>query len=88
MDATLFSLSGGTSLWLVLLALASAFAGIYIFFIGFRMLRFKRMILNTPLSKIHSASIGLVEVSGTPVGPQDELARLGRLTKRRKPAAI
>jgi hypothetical protein len=27
------------------------------------------MILNTPLSHIHSASIGLVEVTGTPVGP-------------------
>ena len=33
------------------------------------MLRFKRMILNTPLSRIHSASVGLVEVMGTPVGP-------------------
>jgi E3 Ubiquitin ligase len=59
----------GNSFWLVLLAFACACAGIYIFYIGFRMLRFKRMILNTPLSKIHSASIGLVEVNGTPVGP-------------------
>ena len=67
--ATLVFASGG-SLWLVLLGLASAAAGIYIFFLGFRMLRFKRMILNTPFSKIHSASIGLVEVSGTPAGPQ------------------
>ena len=58
------------SFWLLLFAFAGAFGGIYIFFLGFRMLRFKRMILNTPFSKIHSASIGLVEVSGTPVGPQ------------------
>ena len=65
-----FSLFGGNSFWLVLFALAAAVAGIYMFFIGFRMLRFKRMILNTPLSRIHSASIGLVEVNGTPVGPQ------------------
>jgi hypothetical protein len=34
------------------------------------MLRYKRLILNTPLSKIHGASIGLVEVSGMPAGPQ------------------
>jgi len=68
--AIFLNLAAGDSFWLVLLALAGALAGLYIFFIGFRMLRFKRMILNTPLSKIHSASIGLVEVNGTPVGPQ------------------
>jgi hypothetical protein len=64
----LFDSSGG--FWLVLAALAGAVAGVFLFFQGFRMLRFKRLILNTPLSKIHSASIGLVEVTGTPVGPQ------------------
>lgn len=63
-----FSYSGG-EFWLVLLALAGALGGFYISYVGFRMLRFKRMILNTPLSRIHSASIGLVEVTGTPVGP-------------------
>lgn len=68
--ANYFGLSSGNSFWLVLLAFAGAAGGTYIFFLGFRMLRFKRMILNTPLSRIHSASIGLVEVNGTPVGPQ------------------
>jgi hypothetical protein len=34
------------------------------------MLQYKRLILNTPFSKIRSASNGLVEVSGSPTGPQ------------------
>jgi hypothetical protein len=57
------------SFWWFLAALAGTATGAVLFFKGFRMLRFKRMILNTPLSRIHSASIGLVEVTGTPVGP-------------------
>lgn len=43
--------------------------GVYLFFRGFRMLQFKRLILNTPLSKVRSASMGLVELSGMAVGP-------------------
>jgi hypothetical protein len=66
--AVVYSSSPG--LWLVVAALAGVVAGIYLFFNGFKMLRYKRLILNTPQSKIHSASIGLVEVTGTPVGPQ------------------
>ena len=53
----------------MLMATVGAAAGVYLFYKGFRLLRFKRMILDTPLSRIHSASIGLVEVTGTPVGP-------------------
>jgi len=45
-------------------------AGVVLFCRGFRMLQFKRLVLNTPLSKIRSASMGLVEVSGTVIGPQ------------------
>lgn len=45
-------------------------AGIFLFYRGFRMLQFKRLVLNTPFSKIRSASMGLVEVSGTAAGPQ------------------
>jgi len=44
-------------------------AGIYGFFPGFRMLQRKRLILNTPASKIRSASMGLVEISGIAIGP-------------------
>jgi hypothetical protein len=44
-------------------------AGVYLFYRGFRLLQRKRLILNTPSSKIRSASIGLVEVSGLACGP-------------------
>jgi E3 Ubiquitin ligase len=57
------------NLWFVLACLAGTAIGPVLFFKGFRVLRFKRMILSTPLSRIHSASIGLVEVTGMPVGP-------------------
>lgn len=67
--AAFFCIFNATSAWLVLLGAAGSAAGVYLFYIGFRMLRFKRMILDTPLSRIHSASIGLVEVTGFPVGP-------------------
>jgi len=56
--------------WLVSMALVGALGGVALFFRGFRMLQYKRLILNTPFSKIRSASIGLVEVSGMPTGPQ------------------
>lgn len=62
-------LFNGNGVWLALLGAAGSAAGVYLFYSGFRMLRFKRMILGTPLSRIHSASIGLVEVTGFPVGP-------------------
>jgi len=46
-----------------------AIAGVVFFVQGFRMLRFKRIILNTPASKVRSASMGLVEVTGMADGP-------------------
>jgi hypothetical protein len=49
--------------------LVGAGAGVYIFYRGFRLLQRKRLILNTPSSKIRSASMGLVEVSGLACGP-------------------
>ena len=61
--------SGSPGTLFVLVAVLGAAAGLYLFVKGFRLLRFKRLILNTPLSRIHSASIGLVEVTGTPIGP-------------------
>lgn len=56
--------------WFMSVALVGAVAGGVLFLQGFRMLQYKRLILNTPFSKIRSASIGLVEVSGMPTGPQ------------------
>jgi hypothetical protein len=44
-------------------------AGAYLFYRGFHMLQRKRLILNTPSSKIRSASMGLVEISGLATGP-------------------
>ena len=64
----IYSASDGS--WFMLMALAGAVGGVALFFQGFRMLRYKRLILNTPFSKIRSASIGLVELSGMPTGPQ------------------
>ena len=43
--------------------------GLYLFVRGFRLLARKRLLLNTPTSKIRSASLGLVEVSGVATGP-------------------
>ena len=51
-------------------ALLGAYSGVYLFRRGFLMLQHKRLIQNTPFSKIRSASMGLVEVSGMPKGPQ------------------
>ncbi len=48
--------------------------GIGIFYYGFRLLQRRRLILDTPLSKIRSASMGLVEVSGLAVGPYNLIA--------------
>jgi hypothetical protein len=43
--------------------------GTYWFYRGFLLLARRRLILDTPASKIRSASIGLVELSGLAVGP-------------------
>jgi E3 Ubiquitin ligase len=43
--------------------------GAYCFVRGFRLLQRRRLILDTPSSKIRSASIGLVELNGLAVGP-------------------
>jgi hypothetical protein len=57
----------------VLSALATV-GGLYFFFVGFRMLSRKRVLLNTPTSKIRSATMGLVEVNGMATGPYTMLA--------------
>jgi len=56
--------------WLGVVALLGIYGGVVFFFRGFRMLQHKRLVLDTPVSKIRSASIGLVEVSGMATGPQ------------------
>ena len=44
-------------------------AGIVLFFYGFHLLQRRRLILDTPFSKIRSASMGMVELSGLAVSP-------------------
>ena len=44
-------------------------AGLYFFSRGFSVLARRRLITSTPQSKIRSAAVGLVEVSGLAVGP-------------------
>jgi len=58
----------------VALAVVGAFAGVYLFYRGFRLLQRKQLILNTPASKIRSASMGLVEINGLAAGPYTILA--------------
>jgi hypothetical protein len=49
-------------------------AGICLFFHGFRVLQRRRLIRDTPFSKIRSASLGMVEISGLATGPYTMLA--------------
>jgi hypothetical protein len=49
-------------------------AGIVLFIYGFRLLQRRRLILDTPFSKIRSASLGMVEVSGLAAGPYTMIA--------------
>lgn len=51
--------------WVVL----GACAGVYLFYHGFQLLQRKRLIMNTPTSKVRSAAMGLVEISGLANGP-------------------
>ena len=50
-------------------AIVGVAGGLLLFVRGFKILQRKRLILNTPISKIRSASLGLVEVSGLATGP-------------------
>jgi E3 ubiquitin ligase len=61
---------GGFIVWC-----AIGFAGgIYLFFRGFYLLQRRHLILDTPFSKIRSAAMGMVEVSGLAVGPYTMIA--------------
>jgi len=54
---------------LTILSAVAILGGLYLFFRGFGLLARKRLLLSTPTSKIRSASIGLVEVTGAATGP-------------------
>ncbi len=50
--------------------IVGAAVGVYLFCRGFFILQRKRLIVNTPASKVRSASMGLVEISGLAAGPR------------------
>jgi hypothetical protein len=50
------------------------YVGIALFIRGFKLLQRRRLILDTPSSKIRSASMGMVEVNGLAVGPYTMVA--------------
>src|SRR5213592_4960509 len=54
---------------LILLSIVAVAGGCYGFVLGFRLLARKRFLLNTPTSKIRSASLGLVEINGVASSP-------------------
>lgn len=54
---------------LIAYAILGACLGVYLFYRGFVILQRKRLIENTPSSKVHSAAMGLVEISGLACGP-------------------
>jgi hypothetical protein len=53
----------------IVIAVIGAFFGVYLFYRGFCLLQRKRLILNTPASKVRSAAMGLVEINGLAAGP-------------------
>ncbi len=55
--------------YLTILSCLATAGGLYFFFLGFRLLARKRLLLTTPTSKIRSAAMGLVEVNGMASGP-------------------
>jgi len=59
---------------LVLWCVVGFVGGIGLFIYGFLLLQRRRLILDTPFSKIRSASLGMVEISGLAVGPYTMVA--------------
>jgi hypothetical protein len=70
------STSGPQSL--VIWAIGGAAFGLYWFYRGFQLLQRKRLILNTPASKVRSASMGLVEIGGLAAGPYVVTSPMGQ----------
>jgi hypothetical protein len=66
MLSTLLIRSNGNPIVFLLVGIA---AGAFAFYQGFRLLQRRRIILDTPVSKVRSASLGMVELSGLAAGP-------------------
>jgi E3 Ubiquitin ligase len=59
---------------LIVWCIIGFFGGIYLFIQGFRLLQRRHLILNTPVSKIRSVSLGMVELNGLAIGPYTVVA--------------
>src|SRR5262249_11698918 len=70
------ALASTTEGHVVFWALIGSVLGPILFYRGFQMLQYKRLIIDTPSSKIRSASMGLVELTGMPNGPKTITAPL------------
>ncbi len=64
------STDGRPIVWCII----GAFAGLYIFYKGFLLLQRRHLILDTPASKVRSASLGMVELNGLASGPYTVVA--------------
>ncbi|MGP0564587.1 MULTISPECIES: GIDE domain-containing protein [unclassified Nitrospina] len=61
---------------IIFLSLVGAVAGIFLFWTGFRELKAKRIIQNTPTSKINTGAVGTnVEVKGRVIAEKDKMVR-------------
>jgi hypothetical protein len=60
----------------LLWALLGVTLGPYFFWLGFRLLQRKRLIMDTPRSSIRAAALGRVELSGRAIGPYTVVAPL------------
>jgi hypothetical protein len=67
-------------IWLLSQPLLWAWIGVilgpYFFWRGFRVLQRKRLIMDTPRSTVRAAALGVVEITGTAVGPHTLVAPL------------
>ncbi len=76
----LIRVSHGGGLQIFIFGAIGAFIGVSLFLRGFRALQQRRLILNTPSSKVRSAAMGLVEVNGLACGPYTLTAPITGLT--------
>jgi len=74
MPTATFLRTSGSPVPLYFWSVVGLCTGIYLFVRGFRLLQRRRLILDTPASKIRSASMGMVELNGLAVGPYTMIA--------------
>lgn len=60
---------------LTLACIGGFFGGVALFFLGFRWLRQKRLIENTPTSKVRSIAMGLVEIFGSALSAEKKILK-------------